>query len=183
MPRIKVFARIRQNLKGETGEKINFQDSSSQPQQGKSPPPVSENFDHVFESSRKLEDVYVACLSDLVNHFLEGYNAAFVVFGESDSGQFRTMLGGEVGNILKSSKKSTGLLNMLVEDLFKKIKEINSQNGGEIIVKLTIVDIKANSITDLMFVSDGKEDGSERDGKNFIIPLTFRNFLYVAHPM
>ena len=176
MPRIKVFARIRQNLKGETGEKIKFQDGTSQPQ-GKSPPPASENFDHVFESSRKLEDVYVACLSDLVNPFLEGYNAAFVVFGETDSGQFRTVLGGEVGNILKSSKKSSGLLNMLVEDLFKGIKEIDTQKSGEIVLKLAIVEIKGNSITDLMFMSNGNEDGNERDGKNYSIPLTFRIIL------
>ena len=171
MSRIKVFARIRQNLKGETGEKIKLlNDTSTQPQQqAKSPisPTVHgkpDNFDHIFESSRKPEEVYTACLSNMIGPLLEGYNVALVVFGESGSGQVKTVLGGEIGNILKSSKKNSGLLALLVNDLFMKKMEIENQNGDKITLKLTILEIKGNRITDLMILSNDS-GAKETNGK------------------
>ena len=165
MSRIHVFARVRQNLKGENGDKIKFQNENSQ-HQGKSPSPTADSFDAVFESSRKLEDVYAACLLGLIKPFFEGCNAALVVFGETDSGQIKTILGGEVGNILKSSKKSSGLLSLLVDDLFKKSAEIQTEMSYEFKLMLTIVEIKGTKITDLMIMSGRNEDRSEGNGKS-----------------
>ena len=166
MSRINVFARIRQNFKGENGEKLKLQ-SDSPRQQGKSPSPSVDTFDLVFESSRKLEDVYTACISDLLTPFFGGCNTALVVFGETDSGQIKTILGGEVGNILKSSKKSAGLLAMLVDDLFKIRAEIENEKNYTVTLKLTIVEIEGNDINDLMVLSGGNEDRNETNG-NFL---------------
>lgn len=158
MSRIHVYARIRQNHKGENGEKIKFPSGATS--QATSPiatPTSKENsFDHVFDSSRKLEEVYSKSASKLTNAFLQGYNTALIIFGETDSGQVAALQGGEVGNILKTSRKSPGLVSLLVNDVFNRIQQ---ESNEKITIKLTIVEIEGDEITDLMsFATENRDE-------------------------
>lgn len=159
MSRIQVYARIRQSEKGETGEKIKLQadgDNSKQTSPAlSSQNENSEGFDRVFESSRKAEEIYTSCLSKLINPFLEGCNVGLLVLGEADSGQVKTVFGGEVRNILKSSRKNAGLLTLLVSDLFAKRGENEINRSEKVTLKLTIVEIMGNDIKDLMDAGTG----------------------------
>ncbi|XP_065069980.1 coiled-coil domain-containing protein 78-like [Rhopilema esculentum] len=140
MSRIHVSARIRQSFKGESGEKLKL------PQQNDG---SSEGFDHVFENSKKCEELYTSCISHLVKPFLNGVNASVVIMGERNSGQISTIFGGEIGNIFKSSKNSSGFLAPLVHDLFRRPIDVGGSSEKPVL-KLSVVQVKGNKVEDLL---------------------------------
>ena len=162
MSKIQVSARIRQSFKGESGEKLKL------PQQNHE---SSESFDHVFENSKKCEELYTSCISHLVKPFLNGVNASVVVMGESNSGQISTIFGGEIGNIFKSSKNSSGFLAPLIHDLFRR--PIDGGGSSEKpVLKLSVVKVKGNKVEDLLVPpGETQENGN---GKAFSLILGTR---------
>lgn len=174
MSHVRVFLRIRQHEKGEDGEKFKLGRQSTQDTEGNSKKGVVsvspngietatvEDFDHVFEGNKKNEEVYQACFAELLTPFFNGHNVAVVVFGESNSGQSNTLFGGDARNIL-TSKKNSGLITLLANELFKR----PSDGGGspqdeKMTIKMTVLEIRRDKMTDLMAATNEEELGGMR---------------------
>ena len=166
---VRVFARIRQNLKGENGEKFKlpYENSDSRNAQSGRPSTVvaPEKFDLTFEGNQKNNELYKECFGDLVTPFLSGHNVSTVLFGESNSGQNSTLFGGEIGNLLKSNRKSVGIMVLLANDLFSTSGNPENSSQERPFIKMSAVEIKGSVITDLMAQTDDEVESKGKLGE------------------
>ena len=179
MSHVRVFLRIRQHERGENGEKFKLGHQNTQGTDENSKKGVVsvspnnnaesatvEDFDHVFESNRKSEEVYEACFAELLMPFFNGHNVAVVVFGESYSGQSNALFGGDVKNIL-TSKKNSGLITLLANDLFNRPSDAGgSPQDEKMTIKMTVLEIRGDKMIDLMAPTDEEELGGMRSLTN-----------------
>eukprot|EP00794_Sanderia_malayensis_P007783 gene7783-8628_t len=161
MSMINVFAKIRSSLQGENGEKLKLleEDKNNAAKSGGSGSISPEKFDLVFEGKQKNDELYQEGFGSLIQPFLNGHNVATVLFGESHSGKLSTLLGGDVGNLLKpSSKKGTGMLVLLANDILSSSSEDAGHSHDERpFIKLTVIEIRNNTITDLLAPANDNE--------------------------
>lgn len=81
--------------------------------QCKAPDGTQSTFGQIFPPDSPITSVYDTCVHPLVISFLEGYNAAFVLFGESGSGKTRTLVGNN-----HAEHGEPGLVHWIMKDLF-----------------------------------------------------------------
>ncbi len=159
MSALNVFAKIRQNFKGENGEKFKLNSGKvTRPPSTYSEADAPETFNSIFEGNQKSAELYQECFGSLIKPFLNGCNISTLIFGETDSGQFSTLFGGEVGDIVKPSKKHTGVLVMLVNDLLSVKRAQEYPDNQRPLIRISLMEIRDKAIFDLLIPNDDERD-------------------------
>lgn len=68
-------------------------------------------YDYAFGLEAQQQDVFAACVSPLVDSFLEGYNATVLAYGPTGSGKTYTM---GMGSVLHSMAEHHGVIPRVI---------------------------------------------------------------------
>jgi len=90
-------------------------------------------YDHSFDTSSSQADIYEVIGLPLVNHCIEGYNAALLAYGQTGSGKTHTMLGDEFDEI------NRGIIPRLAIKLLSLIQQASEITANENIVNSELI--------------------------------------------
>jgi kinesin family protein 4/21/27 len=71
-------------------------------------------YDYAFGLEAQQQDVFAACVSPLVESFLEGYNATVLAYGPTGSGKTYTM---GMGSVLHSMAEHHGVIPRVIRSV------------------------------------------------------------------
>ncbi|KAI9205435.1 P-loop containing nucleoside triphosphate hydrolase protein, partial [Polychytrium aggregatum] len=79
-------------------------------------------FDHVFPPSIGQDEVFKACVLDLIDRFLEGFNATILAYGQTGSGKtYRTMLW------LTVAGHSSGIVPRAIYEIYNRLEQTQAR--------------------------------------------------------
>jgi kinesin family protein C1 len=165
---IRVFVRCRPFLSGDGEEAIKAAASIDKDEQGcvrfhKDGSSVSlknttrgtgqiYNFDHVFSMNSSQEKVFDE-VSELVQSALDGYKVCIFSYGQTGSGKTHTMTGNGEGDL-------RGIIPRSVEQIISRVL-VMSEEGWNINVTASIVEIYNEELRDLLTTSNSKDSSSK----------------------
>mmetsp|Transcript_152822 Transcript_152822/g.284727 ORF Transcript_152822/g.284727 Transcript_152822/m.284727 type:complete len:1275 (+) Transcript_152822:107-3931(+) len=94
-------------------------------------------YDYVFDSKTSTEQLFEACVGDIVCSHCEGYNGAIFAYGQTSSGKTFTMYGDE---------GRPGVINLAVDKIFKYIATHPDRN---FVMELAYLEIYNEQVFDL----------------------------------
>ncbi|VTZ66788.1 kinesin-8, putative [Plasmodium chabaudi chabaudi] len=119
-------------------------------------------FDYVFDENSTQEDVYNNSVKPLVDAVIKGYNSTVFAYGATGAGKTHTIIG---------YKNEPGVMMMILQDLFKKIKTLKAMN--EYIIKCSFIEIYNENICDLLNPSSEYLDLREDPVKGITVSNIF----------
>lgn len=119
-------------------------------------------FDYVFDENSTQEDVYNNSVKPLVDAVIKGYNSTVFAYGATGAGKTHTIIG---------YKNEPGIMMMILQDLFKKIKTLKAMN--EYKIKCSFIEIYNENICDLLNPSSEYLDLREDPVKGITVSNIF----------
>ena len=106
------------------------------------------NFDHVFDGPTKQSEVYDVVAKPVLENVFQGWNGTIFAYGQTSSGKTFTMQGAMTNEKLK------GIIPRIVDGVFEYID--NSPDHIEFIIKVSMLEIYMESLTDLLNINGAK---------------------------
>ena len=93
-------------------------------------------FDYVFDQHSQQEDVYCACVTNMIDAFFEGFNCTVFAYGQTGAGKTHTMGATESCDVQESD---LGIIPRLIRELFARIQVRCSDGFCLVLVLLPMV--------------------------------------------
>ena len=126
-------------------------------------------FNNVLPELYMQEDVWNCCnVQGLVDSCFEGYNATILAYGQTGSGKTYTMgMGDAVGS---TPQNELGIVPRAIERIFDRVeaeKEKDSTNEGDILVRVSYVEIIQEQLRDLLLPqgAENRGDSARKNGR------------------
>ncbi|GAB5362003.1 hypothetical protein AAMO2058_000760900 [Amorphochlora amoebiformis] len=119
-------------------------------------------YDYVFEQRIDQQGVYDACVMDLVNKFMQGFNATILAYGQTGSGKTYTMGTSSSNNV---AYNSLGIVPRVADHLFKTISEKSESENRRFSLKVQFLEIYNDAINDLLNTKTKSTDLHIRETK------------------
>jgi len=113
-------------------------------------------FDKVFGEDSETEEVYDCVAKELVESAVDGRNGSIFAYGQTGSGKTHTMqgVGGsirDVGMGLEGKKMTKGIIQMVAEDLFNLIEQVEDR---DYVLQVSVIEVYNEEVRDLLSKKD-----------------------------
>ncbi|RIB07704.1 P-loop containing nucleoside triphosphate hydrolase protein, partial [Gigaspora rosea] len=119
-------------------------------------------FDHVFGPEISQKEIYDRAVMNLVDKFLDGFNATIIAYGHASSGKTHTL---GLSNDVSPSNESKGIIPRSMSTLFSCINSAQYK-ARKFVMRISFVEIHNNTLIDLLGDKDSqtlvREDSSNR---------------------
>ncbi|KAJ1548219.1 Kinesin-like protein kif21b [Nowakowskiella sp. JEL0078] len=107
------------------------------------------SYDHVFAPASSQEQIFEECVMPFVNHFLTGYNATILAYGQSGAGKSYT-LGSAFDNNVADSSLTEGIIPRAIKSIFHEINSRSSSQEFRYQLSVSFVEIYHEELLDLL---------------------------------
>ncbi|CAG8558361.1 221_t:CDS:2 [Gigaspora margarita] len=119
-------------------------------------------FDHVFGPEISQKEIYDRAVMNLVDKFLDGFNATIIAYGHASSGKTHTL---GLSYDVSPSNESKGIIPRSMSTLFSCINSAQYK-ARKFVMRISFVEIHNNTLIDLLGDKDSqtfvREDSSNR---------------------
>lgn len=107
------------------------------------------NFDFVLPGRSSQSNVYETVARKMVMDFLNGFNAAIIMYGQTGAGKTYTMFGPPAASLGEVPSRMQGLIPRAVEEIFHA-NELRKKKGVRTVLSISYVEIFGGQVTDLL---------------------------------